>query len=505
MTIPFATIPFGAARPAAFWCATLLSGSGSGSGSGSVPARQHGVRIEVGPDGRITTVELAGGPAPGDIGLRTVFPGMANAHSHAFHRVLRGRTHTPDASDFWAWREAMYRAAAALDPARYRALARAVFAEMLVAGWTAVGEFHYLHHRADGTPYPTEHAMELAVAAAARDVGIRLVLLDTCYLQAGIGRSNPGQPLEPQPLEPDPLEPEPLEPDPLEPDPLEPDQRAFGDGTAAAWLDRWWSLREALGEDPDRRVSLGAAIHSVRAVPPQAIAEIVAGLPPGVPLHVHVSEQPQENADCLAAYGVTPTGLLDRLGALDRPLTVVHATHLTDSDVALIAASGATVVMCPTTEADLGDGIGRARDLAHAGARIALGSDQNAVIDPFREMRDLEMGQRLASGRRGRFAPAELIAAATTHGYEALGLGSVRLQVGDLADLVELRPGSATTAGCAPEQLPLVATAADVGRVVVHGRIVADGGKLASGADPAALLREALADLPSGRRDGPRR
>jgi len=259
-----------------------------------------------------------------------------------------------------------------------------------------------------------------------------------------------------------------------------------------------------LGEDPDRRVSLGAAIHSVRAVPPDAIAEIVAGLPAGVPLHVHLSEQPQENADCLAAYGVTPTGLLDRLGALDRPLTVVHATHLTDDDVARLGTAGVTVVMCPTTEADLGDGIGRARDLAQAGARIALGSDQNAVIDPFREMRDLEMGQRLASGRRGRFDPAELLAAATAHGYEALDLGAARLEVGDLADLVELRSTSVTV-GCAPEQLPLVATAADVGRVVVHGRIVADGGALASGAHPVALLREALADLPFGRRGGVRR
>ncbi|WP_407344487.1 formimidoylglutamate deiminase [Pengzhenrongella phosphoraccumulans] len=449
--------------PVSYWCATLLSAAGP------APAREHGVRLEVGPDGRISKVELDGGPAPGDIGLHTVLPGMANAHSHAFHRVLRGRTHTADDGDFWGWRQAMYRAAAVLDPERYYALARAVFAEMLVTGWTAVGEFHYLHHRADGTPYAPAHAMERAVVAAARDVGIRLVLLDTCYLQAGIGDR-----------------------------PLEPGQRAFGDGTAAAWLRRWTSLREELGADPDRRVSLGAAIHSVRAVPPEAIAEIVAGLPAGVPLHVHVSEQPQENADCLAAYGVTPTALLDRLGALDRPLAVVHATHLTDEDVARLGAAGVIVVMCPTTEADLGDGIGCARDLAGAGARIALGSDQNAVVDPFREMRDLEMGQRLASGRRARFDPAELLAAATTHGYEALGLGAARLRVGDLADLVELRSTSVTV-GCAPEQLPLVATAGDVGRVVVHGQIVADGGRLASGEDPAALLRAALGDLPSSR------
>lgn len=443
-----------------FWCETLLADG--------VPT--PGVRLEVGPDGRLARVTTGSAPHAGDVRLGTVLPGMANAHSHAFHRALRGRTHA-DGGDFWRWREAMYRVAGLLDPDRYYALARAVFAEMLVSGWTAVGEFHYVHHRPDGSRYAREHAMELALAAAARDVGIRLVLLDTVYLAGGIGL------------------------------PLAPGQRAFNDGSAAGWLGRWNSLNEALGTDPDARVSLGAAIHSVRAVPPDAMREVLAGLPETVPLHIHLSEQPQENANCLAGYGMTPTGLLAGLGALAARLSVVHATHLTDDDIELIGAAGATVVICPTTEADLGDGIGPARRLSDAGARIALGSDQNAVVDPLLEMRGLEAGERLASGSRGRFDLAQLLAAASANGYASLGLGENRLRAGDLCDLVELSTGSVRTVGSAPAQLPLTATASDVRRVIVHGVIVADSGRLVStGATatdrlPETLLRDALAGL----------
>ncbi|TFD77259.1 formimidoylglutamate deiminase [Cryobacterium sp. Sr8] len=454
----------GAPEPVAYWCETLLVDG--------VPT--PGVRLEVGANGRLSGVTGGAEPLPGDVRLGTVLPGMANAHSHAFHRALRGRTHA-DGGDFWQWREAMYLAAGRLDPDRYYALARAVFAEMLVSGWTAVGEFHYVHHRPDGSRYPRKHAMELALAAAARDVGIRLVLLDTVYLAGGIGH------------------------------PLAPEQRAFDDGSAAGWLERWNALGEALGADPDARVSLGAAIHSVRAVPPDAIRQVLAGLPPAVPLHIHLSEQPQENADCLTEYGRTPAGVLAGLGALTPRLSVVHATHLSDEDVTLIGAAGATVVMCPTTEADLGDGIGPARRLSDAGAPIALGSDQNAVVDPMLEMRGLEAGERLASGERGRFDPASLLAAASTNGYASLGLGENRLRPGDLCDLVELSTRSVRTVGSAPAQLPLTATASDVLRVIVHGVIVADSGRLvpadlvsADGAAdrlPETLLREALAAL----------
>ncbi|TFC28814.1 formimidoylglutamate deiminase [Cryobacterium sp. TMT1-3] len=435
-----------------FWCESLLI-------DGIAVA---GVRLEVDPTGRLARVQPGVAAEAADIRLGTVMPGFGNAHSHAFHRALRGQTHG-EGGDFWRWRERMYRVAAQLDPPKYQALATAVFAEMLASGYTAVGEFHYVHHRPDGTPYDPPHAMEQALAAAARAVGIRLVLLDTIYLQGGIGRE------------------------------LAAEQRAFGDESAAAWLARWRSLRAEL--DGDDLVTLGAALHSVRAVTPDAMREVLGGLPPQAALHIHLSEQPQENVDCLAAYGLTPTGLLDSLGALAPRLSVVHATHLSDADRALLGVSRATVVMCPTTEADLGDGIGPAFALAETGCPIALGSDQNAVIDPFLEMRGLEMGERLVSRQRGRFAPAALLAAASTAGYSSLGLGRHRLQPGDPCDLVEIGTTGVRTVGSAVGQLPLTATASDVLRVFVGGRLVAECGRLVGGERPATLLTEALARL----------
>jgi len=398
---------------------------------------ETGVRFETDATGRITRRESGVAAHPGDDLAGFVVPGFANAHSHLFHRVLRGRTHD-DGGDFWAWREQMYAVAAELDPDAYRELATAVFAEMLAAGYTAVGEFHYLHHRPSGAAYG-DHDMELAIADAAATVGIRLTLLDTCYLAGGIGQ------------------------------PLSPEQARFSDGDAAGWLARWHALRARLDERANPLVTLGAAIHSVRAVPVEAIAEIVAGLPADVPLHLHLSEQPRENDDSVAAFGLTPAGLVASLGVLAERLSVVHATHLTDHDIRLLGDAGVSVVMCPTTEADLGDGIGPARQLADAGASIALGSDQNAVIDPLLELRGLEAGERLASGVRGRFAPAELMTAATNNGYRSLGLGRATLAVGEPLDLVEIDVNSTRTIGARLGQIALVATASDVTGVWVAG------------------------------------
>lgn len=405
---------------------------------------EHGVRFEADADGRVLsrTIGVAGEPA--DALLSFAVPGFANAHSHLFHRALRGRTHD-DGGDFWSWRTEMYAAAGALDPDRYRALATAVFGEMVAAGYTAVGEFHYVHHRRSGEPYP-EHAMELALADAAATVGIRLTLLDTAYLAGGIGA------------------------------PLATEQQRFGDGDASGWLARWFSLREALAARGDGLVTLGAAIHSVRAAPPEAIAAIIAGLPGDVPLHIHLSEQPLENSDSVAAYGKTPTELIASLGVLAGRLSVVHATHLTEGDIRLLGDAGVAVVMCPSTEADLGDGIGPALALAEAGARIAIGSDQNAVIDPLLELRGLEAGERLASGKRGRFTPAALWAAGSAAGYASLGLGSATLAIGDPLDLIDLDTTSTRTVGSLPLQLPLTATAADVIAVFVGGREIARRG-----------------------------
>lgn len=428
------------------------------------------VVIEV-TDGRISAIAPSEEAQTPDLRLGTVLAGSGNAHSHAFHRALRGRTHD-QGGDFWRWREQMYAVADRLTPDSYERLAEAVFAEMLVTGWTSVAEFHYVHHHPDGTPYQDPNAFGAALTRAARTVGIRLTLLDTLYLTSAPGK------------------------------PLLPEQRRFGDGSAQRWLDRWHDLRAACGPETQQNpamagicpITVGAAIHSVRAALPDDIAHVAAKLPLEVPLHVHLSEQPAENEQSLAAYGRTPTQVLADAGALSPRTWLVHATHLTDADIALIAASGAGVVMCPTTEADLGDGIGPARDLAEAGVRIALGSDQNAVIDPWLEVRGLEAGERLRSRQRGRFSPADLESARAGTGYAASGLPG-GLRIGACADLVEIDPGSVRTAGAALDQLALAATASDVGRVVIDGRVVAEDGRLADGRDPGAMFTQALKEL----------
>ena len=289
----------------------------------------EGVRVEVA-DGRFTSVTH--GVAPADVtrlpGL--TLPGLANCHSHAFHRALRGRTQE-DRGTFWTWREQMYSLASRLDPDSYLLLARAAYREMALAGITSVGEFHYLHHGPDGTPYDDPNAMGHALVEAGRQAGVRVVLLDTCYLAAGIGREPEGV------------------------------QRRFGDGTADAWAERVEAL------DVPRR---GVAVHSVRAVPRDQVPVVADwARRHEAPLHVHLSEQVAENDQCLDAYGVTPTALLHEAGALGERTSAVHATHLTDRDIALLGDSRTHACFCPTTERDLGDGIGPSRRLHDAGAR----------------------------------------------------------------------------------------------------------------------------------------
>ena len=388
-----------------------------------------------------------------------VLPGFANAHSHAFHRALRGRTHDGGGT-FWTWRSRMYRVAARLDPDSYFALARAVYAEMALAGVTTVGEFHYLHHDTGGGAYGEPNAMAEALRAAAADAGLRLTLLDACYLAGGLGGDGHL--------------------------PLDDVQRRFADADADAWAARVATLHASDG------MRVGVAAHSVRAVPPRALAT-VGHAAAGRPLHVHVSEQPAENEACLAVYGVTPTELLGDEGLLGATTTAVHATHLTESDVGMLGGAHVTACICPTTERDLADGIGPARALLHAGAALSLGSDQHAVIDLLEEARALEMHERLASLRRGRLQPADLLAALTAHasiGWPEAG----RLETGAAADLVAVRLDTVRTAGAAPEQVVLAATAADVDTVLVQGRVVVEGGRHRLG-DVGALLRETIEPL----------
>ncbi len=381
-----------------------------------------------------------------------VVPGFADAHSHIFHRALRGRTHGGGGT-FWTWRERMYALAGRLDPDSLRELAFAGYLELLCAGYTAVGEFHYLHHRPGGRPYDDPNAMGLAVADAAADAGIHLTLLDIAYLAGGFDQ------------------------------PVGEVQRRFSDGSAEAWQRRVQGLPAGL--------RVGVGIHSVRAVPPRELP-VVAAAAHGRVLHVHLSEQPAENADCLAATGRTPTALLAEAGAVGPRTAAVHGTHLSDDDIALLGAAGAFVVVCPTTEADLADGLPAASRLRAAGARLALGGDQQVVVDPFAQARGLEYGERLAGGRRGVFAPATLWAAAQAESHAAIDSPGGRLAVGAPADLVAIRTDTARTAGADLEQLVLCASAQDVGVVVVGGFIRARAGKHLAHGDPGPLLAAAV-------------
>ena len=403
-------------------------------------------RVSVGCDeaGVITSVAPGVDPAQGTSRLPgVVFPGFANGHSHAFHRGLRGRTHAGGGT-FWTWREAMYRLAGRLDPDTYHRLAGLVYAEMALAGFVVVGEFHYLHHPPGGGRYADPNAMGEALLAAAAHAGIRITLLDTCYLAGGLDGSGY--------------------------QPLSGPQVRFGDGDVAGWAARW----SALAERPGARV--GAAVHSVRAVPAEALPGF-ADATRDRPVHVHLSEQPAENEACQAFHGCSPTELLGGAGLLGPRTTAVHATHLSDKDVELLGAAGVTACFCPTTEADLADGIGPARELADAGCPISLGSDQHAVIDPLVEARALEHGERLRTGQRGRFSPAELVAAATERGHRSLGWpDGGRIAVGAPCDLVALRTDTARTAGASADQLVLAGSAADVDSVVVGGRTVVSSG-----------------------------
>ena len=414
------------------------------------------VLIEAAGD-RLTSVTPDAEPPPGVIRLAGLtMPGLANAHSHAFHRALRGITQASRGT-FWTWRERMYEVADRLDPDSYLALATAVYAEMALAGVSCVGEFHYLHHGPSGTPYADPNQMGRSLIEAARQAGIRITLLDACYLAGGLSADG-------------------------RPQPLEGAQLRFGDADGTAWAAR----ADALGQDavgglsPHARV--GAAIHSVRAVPPEQMSDVVAWSHHyGAPLHAHVSEQVAENRACIAAYRATPAEVLSRAGALGPRSTAVHATHLTGGDVALLGESRVYVCMCPTTEADLADGIGPARELASAGSPVTLGSDSQAVIDILEEARRVELGERLASQERGCFTAVELASAATTAGHASLGWPEAGdLVAGGLADFCTVALDSPRTAGAdtatALESVIFGASAADVRHLVVGGRdIVADG------------------------------
>ena len=419
------------------------------------------VRITVS-NGAISAVEDNATKQDGDVAVPgVVMPGLVNAHSHAFHRALRGRTHG-GTGDFWSWRTPMYEIANRLTPDSYRELATMTFAEMALSGITGVGEFHYIHHNTDGTKYKNPNEMGLAMVQAAQRAGIRIALLDVAYLHAALDK------------------PEPLA-----------EQKRFSDGNIDAWLDRV----DALGEGGDGW-TVGMAPHSVRAVHPRELEEVVANRH-GKVVHLHVSEQPAENAACVAATGMTPTQVLDNVGLLGPHMTAVHATHLTDTDIALLGKSHTCVCLCPTTERDLADGVGPAAALRDAGATLSLGTDSNAFIDMFEETRAIETDERLVTGKRGLHTPSSLLAAATSVGATSLGWGAHGIQVGAPADFIALSLDSVRLASFdgANGAAHIVHSAApsDVRDVWVGGKQVVANFQHAEIGDVVAGLRNAIA------------
>ncbi len=327
-------------------------------------------------------------------GERVVLPGLATAHSHAFQRALRGRTQrrASGGASFWSWRGLMYQLAAGLDPERIYHLSRFAYAELAMAGVTAVGEFHYVHHQPDGTPYDDRIALADAVVRAARDVGLRITLLRVLYHRAGPGLA------------------------------AAPAQERFCDARVEDALEDADRVRGRFATDPC--VEVGVAPHSVRAVPREWIREAASfARSRGMPLHMHVAEQRREVVECQGEHGLRPVQLLAEDGILDERFAAVHATHLLADEAQALGAARSFACICRTTERDLGDGLCDAAALVAAGARLCTGVDSHSVTDPFEEARAIELDDRSRAEARHVAAEApSLLHAATEGGYAAIGM-----------------------------------------------------------------------------------
>lgn len=389
-----------------------------------------------------------------------IVPGIPNLHSHAFQRAFAGLTERSSGAgrdSFWSWREAMYRFASRLDPDAVEAIAEQVFLEMLEAGYTSVAEFHYVHHQADGSPYQDIAELGRRVCAAARSVGIRMTLLPVFYEAAGFG-----------------------------PQPIEPAQRRFYN-TAERYLELW----RALSRECDELITLGAAPHSLRAAPLgslNAVVREVKRVAPQAPIHIHVAEQLREVEECLAHHGQRPVELLLDGAAVDESWCLVHATHLETREQVALAGSGAIAGLCPTTEANLGDGIFPLGNFREARGRWGIGSDSQISVDPAQELRLLEYGQRLVQharntvlrGDREQHTGTELLSEALLGGAQALGSPVGRLLPGCLADLVCLDAAHPGLVARSPaEQLDSWVFACNrpaIARVMVAGNWLVTGG-----------------------------
>jgi formimidoylglutamate deiminase len=368
---------------------------------------------------------------------RASVPAMANAHSHAFQLELRGvGERQAPGDDFWSWRSEMYRLAASHDPDSMGAVAARAYRQMAAAGYGSVGEFHYVHHRPDGRPYEDPNAMAVALAEAALEAGLEIVLVPAAYHRAGPGR------------------------------PAASEQARFCDPDVETFLARVDRLRDWARDRPG--VSVGVAAHSVRAVPASWIEAIAAySERHRLVRHVHACEQRRELEECRQEHGCSPIELLERCGFLAPSAGVVHAIHVSERDIELLAASGSTVISCPTTEGNLGDGYLPALRYRDAGVPLAIGTDSQVRIDPFEELRELETGaRREAQTRAGLLAASargDLWGALAANGRAALGL-----EAGGGA-WVELDLEHPDLAGIADRDLPLAIATCASAAVVARG------------------------------------
>ncbi|MFY9745964.1 MAG: formimidoylglutamate deiminase [Acidobacteriaceae bacterium] len=397
-----------------------------------------------------TVVELPG---------KALLPGFVNVHSHAFQRLIRGKSESRAVSgkDFWSWRGTMYHAAAQLDPQQVYDVARMAFLEMVLSGTTTVGEFHYLHTAPNGRPYDDPNLLSKQVIAAAQSVGIRIVLLRSAYLRSGFEL------------------------------PRDPGQTRFFETTP-----EFLANMDALARDYPARsadVRLGVAPHSIRAVPLDDVREIAAwARNRKLPLHMHMAEQVAENEACLREYGATPVALLGKAKLLASDWTAVHAIHITAEETVMLADAGATICSCPTTERNLGDGILAADHVMKAGVRVALGSDSQAQIDPLEDARELDYHLRLTHQQRaildqigGQGLAARLFDCATVNGARALAVPSGTLAADSFADFFTIDLRDASIAGSSAEDLlPLIVFGMNrtaIRDVAVNGKLVVRDGR----------------------------
>ncbi|ESX81855.1 formimidoylglutamate deiminase [Mesorhizobium sp. M0027] len=411
------------------------------------------VRIVIS-DGKIATAEANTSPLPGDERHSILLSGMPNLHSHAFQRGMAGLAELrgPSADSFWNWREVMYRFALSMTPDQVEAVAAQLYVEMLEAGFSRVGEFHYLHHDRDGRPYANIAEMAERIIAAASETGIGLTLLPVFYAHSSFGGAAPN----------------------------EGQRRFINDVNQFSRLVE--KSRESLRALTQAVV--GVAPHSLRAVTPEELENITAMAPEG-PIHIHIAEQMKEVEDCLAWSGARPVEWLLANAKVDQRWCLIHATHMTDTETTDMAKSGAVAGLCPITEANLGDGTFAAPLFMQHGGRFGIGSDSNVLIGLPNELRQLEYSQRLAHRARNVLAVAggstgrALFDAALEGGSSALGAGASRITAGASADLVSLdgkHPSLAGKAGDAILDAWIFANGTKIDCVWVHGRkLVSDG------------------------------